>query len=56
LPHVDDVEAEVLKAIGNIFRWGICGKATDYCLDGLFRILGEGKILEIIFIPTGFYG
>jgi hypothetical protein len=34
LPHVD-VEALVLKAAGNIFRWRVWGKVTDYCLDRL---------------------
>jgi hypothetical protein len=26
LPHVDDVEAHVLKAVGNSFRWRVWGR------------------------------
>jgi hypothetical protein len=56
LSDVDDVEAYVLKAVGNIFHWYVWGKVTDYCLDGLFGFWGEGKILQIIFLQVGFHG
>jgi hypothetical protein len=56
LPHVDDVEAKVLKVVGNAFRWCTWGKVTDYCLCRLFRIWREGKILEIILLQVGFHG
>jgi hypothetical protein len=49
LPPVDDVEAQVLKAAGNIFCCCVCGKVMDYCLYRFFRIWGEVKIVEIIF-------
>jgi hypothetical protein len=52
---VDCLDA-VFKAAGNIFRWLICGKVTDYCIDRVFRIRREGKILEIIFLQVGFHG
>jgi hypothetical protein len=29
---------------------------TDYCLDRLLGIWGEGKIVEIIFVQITFYG
>jgi hypothetical protein len=45
-----------LKAVGNIFCWRVLGKMTDYCLDMLFRIWREGKILEIIFLQVEFHG
>jgi hypothetical protein len=32
LPHVDNIQAEVLKAVGNIFCWRVWGKVTDNCL------------------------
>jgi hypothetical protein len=28
----------------------------DYCLDRFFGILGESKLVEIIFLQVGFYG
>jgi hypothetical protein len=52
---VDCLDA-VFKAVGNIFRWLICGEVTDYCIDRVFKIWREGKILEIIFIQVGFHG
>jgi hypothetical protein len=52
LPHVDDVEAYVLKSVGNIFRWRVRSKMTDYCFYWLFGIWGEGKIVEIIFVQV----
>jgi hypothetical protein len=55
LPHVDDVEAKVLKAVGNIVRWRIW-EVMDYCFYRLFGIRGEGKIVEIIFLQVGFHG
>jgi hypothetical protein len=53
LPHVDDVEASVLEAVENIFRWRAWGKVADYCLYRLFKIWGEGKIV-ITFLQRGF--
>jgi hypothetical protein len=44
------------KAVGNIFLWHVCGKVTDYCLDRLFGICGEGKIVNIMFPQVGFHG
>jgi hypothetical protein len=32
------------------------GKVTNYCLDRLFEIWGEGKIVEMIFLQVGFHG
>jgi hypothetical protein len=29
---------------------------TDYCLDRLFGIWGESKIVEIMFLQVGFHG
>jgi hypothetical protein len=55
LPHIEDVEAKVLKPVGNIFHWHVQGKVTDYFLDRLFGIWGEGKIVEIIFLQVGFH-
>jgi hypothetical protein len=43
LPHVDDAEAEALRAVGNIFCWYVLGKVTDYYLDRLFRIWRKVK-------------
>jgi hypothetical protein len=40
LPHVDNVKAEILKAVGNIFRWRVWGKVTDYCL---YRLSAFGE-------------
>jgi hypothetical protein len=34
---------KVLKAAGNIFRWSVWRKVTDYLLYRLFEIWGEGK-------------
>jgi hypothetical protein len=31
------------------------GKVTNYCLDRLFGIWGEGKIVEIIFLQVGLH-
>jgi hypothetical protein len=42
--------------VGNIFLWRIRGKVTDYCLDRLFRMCRERKILEIIFLQVGLNG
>jgi hypothetical protein len=56
LPHVADVKSEVLTAVGSIFRWSDWGKVTDYCLDRLFEIRGESKIVKIIFLQVGFHG
>jgi hypothetical protein len=36
-------------ALGNIFRWRVWGKVTDHCLERLFGIWGEGKIVKMIF-------
>jgi hypothetical protein len=44
------------KPVGNIFTWRIWGKVMDYCFDRIFRIWGEGKIPEIIFLQVGFHG
>jgi hypothetical protein len=50
LLHVNDVEAQVLKAAGYIFCWACMGKG-----EGLFtfivfiEIYGTSKIMEIIF-------
>jgi hypothetical protein len=52
LLHVDAVEAQVLKAAGNIFCCYVWGKVMDYCLYRRFRIWGEGKIVEIIFFQV----
>jgi hypothetical protein len=56
LPHIDDIEAEVLRAVGSIFLWCVWGKVTDYCLDRLFGIWGENKIEEIIVLQVGIHG
>jgi hypothetical protein len=29
---------------------------TDYCLDVLFGILAEDKIVETVFLQVGFHG
>jgi hypothetical protein len=34
----DDIEAQVLKAVGNIFHQCVLWNVVDYCLDRLFRI------------------
>jgi hypothetical protein len=56
LPHADDIEAYVLKAVGNNFCWRIWGQVRDYCFYKLLEIWGEGKIVEIIFLQVGFHG
>jgi hypothetical protein len=45
-----------LKAVRNIFHWHVWGKVMDYCLDRLFRIWGEDKIVEITFLQVGSHG
>jgi hypothetical protein len=56
LPHVDDIEASALKAVGNIFRWRVWWKMAYYCFDRLFEIWGEFKIMEILFLQVEFHG
>jgi hypothetical protein len=38
LPHIDNVEARDLKAVGNIFCYRVWGKVIDYYLDRIFGI------------------
>jgi hypothetical protein len=45
-----------MEVAGNIFRRRIWVKVTDYCLDRLFGIWGEGKLVEIMFLQVGFHG
>jgi hypothetical protein len=48
LPHIDDVEA---KSSRRVWR-----NMTDYCIERLFAICGECKIVEIIFLQREFNG
>jgi hypothetical protein len=50
--HVDDIEAYVLKAAGNIFRWRVWGKMTDYCLDRVFEFGQKVKEWRLFFSIT----
>jgi hypothetical protein len=56
MPHVDDVEAWALKAAGNIFRWRVWVKMTEYCVYRLYGILEDVEIVEISLLQIGFHG
>jgi hypothetical protein len=43
LLHVDDVEALVLKAVGNSFRWRDWCKMIDCCLQRLSEFVEKVK-------------
>jgi hypothetical protein len=47
---------ESLQGSWKYFPLACLGKVTDYCFDRLFGILGEGKIVEIIFSQVRFHG
>jgi hypothetical protein len=55
LPHIHDVEAKDLKAVGNIFPWHVWGKVMHYYLHRVFGNWGEGKIVKIIFPQVEFH-
>jgi hypothetical protein len=57
LAQLDDFEACVLKAAGNIF-WlaDKGGKMKDYCLERVFGVRGDNKRVEIIFLKVEFHG
>jgi hypothetical protein len=56
LSHVDGVEPKFLRLL-EISSSGVSGEMVkDNCLNRLFGILGEGKVVEIIFLLVGFDG